>query len=380
MNRLSVIITAYNVEPYLPQCIESVLKQSMREIEVILVDDGSTDNSGHICDQYAQKDARIKVIHQENRGMLEARRSGLLESTCKYVTYVDGDDFIAADSYTLAESGMGKDLDAVIFGITRYYNTGDQRIEHVACPEGIYDKEKIKAVIHPVMFWDVVSNRFGIDCSLCNKVMKRDLLMSSFHRFTFCSIDYGEDCAIIYPFLKNIKTAEIRKQSYYYHRQRKKTEVPGYIKDDRYFDKLYTLYCHLRKEFCGEPELLKQIDFFYMYSVSLRKRVYEGYVGEEMQYVFPYDQVEKGERIVLYGAGMVGQAYMAQLRKLKYCEVVLWVDRDYQNCRQGGVSPVEAIQAAEYDKVVIAIQNPGTRASVKKDLVKLGVSQACVIV
>lgn len=94
---ISVIIPVYKVEPYLDRCVESVLQQSYRKLEVLLVDDGSPDNCGMVCDQWAEKDSRIRVIHKENGGLSDARNAGLDESNGEYIVFVDSDDYIAAD-------------------------------------------------------------------------------------------------------------------------------------------------------------------------------------------------------------------------------------------------------------------------------------------
>ena len=96
---ISIIVPIYNVERYLVQCIDSILNQTYKEIQVILVDDGSTDSSGKICDEYRQKDNRIVVIHQENKGLVAARKEGLKKSAGEYVGFVDGDDYIEPQMY-----------------------------------------------------------------------------------------------------------------------------------------------------------------------------------------------------------------------------------------------------------------------------------------
>jgi glycosyltransferase involved in cell wall biosynthesis len=93
--RISVIIPVYNVEKYVGRCIESVLGQTYRNLEIWLVDDGATDSSGKICDEYARKDERIRVIHKENGGLSDARNTAIEKMTGKYVTFIDSDDFVA---------------------------------------------------------------------------------------------------------------------------------------------------------------------------------------------------------------------------------------------------------------------------------------------
>ncbi len=98
-NLISVIIPIYNTSKHLPRCLDSVLAQTYTNLQIILVDDGSTDNSGTICDDYATKDSRIKVIHQENQGVSAARNAGLKVATGEYIGFVDSDDFIEPDMY-----------------------------------------------------------------------------------------------------------------------------------------------------------------------------------------------------------------------------------------------------------------------------------------
>lgn len=99
MKKISVIVLVYNIEKYVGKCIDSIRKQTYKKLEIILVDDGSTDNSGSICDAYADKDNRIRVIHQQNRGLSGARNRGLEASTGEYIGFVDGDDWIEEDMY-----------------------------------------------------------------------------------------------------------------------------------------------------------------------------------------------------------------------------------------------------------------------------------------
>lgn len=94
---ISVIVPCYNVMEYLPKCVESILSQTYKNLEIILVDDGSTDSSGKICDGYAAKDNRIKVIHKKNGGLSDARNVALDVMKGEYVTFIDSDDYVAND-------------------------------------------------------------------------------------------------------------------------------------------------------------------------------------------------------------------------------------------------------------------------------------------
>lgn len=108
MPEISIIVPVYNVENYLVRCIESILAQTFKEFELILVNDGSPDNCGKICDEYAQKDSRIRVIHKSNGGLSDARNSGIEISTGKYIGFVDSDDYIEPDMYEVLYNDIKK--------------------------------------------------------------------------------------------------------------------------------------------------------------------------------------------------------------------------------------------------------------------------------
>ena len=113
---ISVIIPVYNVEDYLAECIDSVLGQSYTDYEIILVDDGATDSSGRMCDEYARKDSRIRVIHQENGGLSAARNTGLRAAWGKYIYFLDSDDYIAPSALEhLAALAEKEQADVVFF-------------------------------------------------------------------------------------------------------------------------------------------------------------------------------------------------------------------------------------------------------------------------
>lgn len=97
MQKISIIIPVYNVEKYIKKCLDSVINQTYKNIEIIVIDDGSTDKSSSICDEYAKKDKRIRVIHQENKGLSGARNTGLKYITGDYITFIDSDDYVEKD-------------------------------------------------------------------------------------------------------------------------------------------------------------------------------------------------------------------------------------------------------------------------------------------
>ena len=117
---ITVIVPVYNVEAYLPQCLESVISQDYRDLEIILIDDGSKDSSGIICDEYAQKDSRIRVIHQENAGSGAAKNAGLRIATGEYLTFLDSDDYLESGAYSHMVSCMEENQADVVQCVLQY--------------------------------------------------------------------------------------------------------------------------------------------------------------------------------------------------------------------------------------------------------------------
>lgn len=128
MAKISVIVPVYKVEPYLRKCVDSILNQTFRDFELILVDDGSPDNCGKICDEYAVADGRVKVIHQQNGGLSAARNAGIdwvfANSDSEYITFIDSDDWVDVDYIECLSEGIGLGADVSCTSFARVYKTG----------------------------------------------------------------------------------------------------------------------------------------------------------------------------------------------------------------------------------------------------------------
>lgn len=126
MPELTIIVPVYKVEPYLRRCIDSILNQTFRDFELILIDDGSPDNCGAICDEYAEKDGRITVIHQKNQGVSAARNAGLDIARGTYLGFVDSDDWIEPEMYeTMITTAKEKNVDVVVCGFSIFDEFGE---------------------------------------------------------------------------------------------------------------------------------------------------------------------------------------------------------------------------------------------------------------
>lgn len=150
--KVSVIIPIYNTGKYLPECVESVRNQTLKEIEIILVDDESPDNAPQLCDQYAEQDERIKVVHKKNGGLGYARNSGLDVATGEFVSFIDSDDFIAPDMMqTLYDVAKRYDADEVRSG-TIFYNNGKKTIRRDVEQTTVYKgKDEVRSFVFDLL-------------------------------------------------------------------------------------------------------------------------------------------------------------------------------------------------------------------------------------
>lgn len=187
MPRLSVIVPVYNVEAYLPECIDSILAQTLRDLELILIDDGSPDGCGRICDARAAEDSRVRVIHQANRGVSAARNAGLAAAQGDYIGFVDPDDWIAPECFeALAEAAEAQQAQIAVCGFTFCDEAGKAQYDQ-AVPEGRYDRESLLLSIYGM------PNR--LHGSMCNKLFARSVLDGL--RFDE-SVAIGEDWLLLY--------------------------------------------------------------------------------------------------------------------------------------------------------------------------------------
>lgn len=205
MQKLSIIIPVYNVEKYLCICLESIFESTFRDYELILVDDGSTDNSGIVCDDYAKKDERIKVIHTKNGGVSKARNIGIKAANTKLITFIDADDFISKTflENLYHETCVNCDVDFVEAGCTNYVDGKISNIEQYYDYYSGGDMDKLFHVYRGLVF---------------SKLFKTSILKNnniSFPEFVFS----GEDQLFTTKYLAHIKSYSLLPETGYYYRR-----------------------------------------------------------------------------------------------------------------------------------------------------------------
>lgn len=222
---ISIIVPVYNAALYLKDCIESILSQSYVQFELILVDDGSTDQSGTICDQYMQKDERVRVFHLQNGGVSAARNFGMKKALGNYFMFVDSDDEMEPGALHEVAQDFIQNADVYILGMKVVGNQG----EEIIVPEnGIFDEST---------FGDMyieLYKKFIIN-SPVNKVFKKSLISNN-----ICfpiNISLGEDLNFCNAYLRNCKKIVTLNKALYVYKQRDSGSLTT-----RYYENLFTIY------------------------------------------------------------------------------------------------------------------------------------------
>lgn len=269
MPLVSIIVPIYNVKDYLITCIDSILSQSYSNIEVILVDDGSTDGSAVICDNYAKINKNIKVIHKKNGGLVSARKKGLQEADGDYIQFVDGDDWIHPQmTEKLIFEMLSSNVDLVTCGV---YKVNDKKtIVKVYFEEGVYNRTQMEKIIFPQMIFSGEYFESGIYPFLVNKLFRKQILLP------YCKkvpddITIGEDAACVYPLILSLNSISIIEEPFYYYRQNNNSMTHSFRRNQtRNVEKLILFLKDEIKEYEKiVPNILKQMDYYLFFMTEL---------------------------------------------------------------------------------------------------------------
>ncbi len=368
---ISIIVPIYNVAPYLSQCIESLMEQTYKDIEMILVDDGSTDNSPAICEEYKKKDPRIRVIHQENKGVVSARKEGLRAARGTYIGFVDGDDWIEPDMYAcMYQKLIDQKVDIVMCG--RYEDTGasSRKVFH-GVGEGRYGKQGLTEAIYPKMIVGGDLFTWGIFPSLWDKLFCRHCL-EYFQSAVDERITMGEDAACAYPCLLHADSIYVMDKCFYHYRQSAVSMVKKRDRAEIERARFQLLYRFVDQRFKADAHIFdlrpqwKEYMLFLM--VPRADTLLKGI--ETLDYLFPFPQVKRGSDIILYGMGTYGQRLYRYIKRTGFCHIVMAADRSYVELQKQGI-PVcapEDIMGCRCDAIVVASSFARARQEIYKEL------------
>lgn len=261
---LSIIVPVYNVESYLINCLDSIINQTFEEFELILIDDGSTDNSGAICDEYAQKDKRIIVIHKKNGGLSSARNKGLDIAVGKYITFVDSDDEIEQNTYSSNINLLdnNSDIDILQYPTYWYYQSSNEYKDNL--DEQSFCGEE-----------DIISSWWEgnvLNPSAWNKIYRKEM----FSNIRYPEGHINEDIYLIVDFARLAKKVYISKYGCYYY----------YLRDNSISNSQYTLSKNIDL-FVGQLKVYKELcSFKSLQSCKLRSfyRVFRRLITTQISY------------------------------------------------------------------------------------------------
>lgn len=358
----SVVVPIYNSEDYLSKCIESIINQEYKNLEIILIDDGSTDHSIDICNRYASVDKRIVVIHQGNHGLVYSRKKGVQIATGEYIAFVDSDDSIDTNMFSrIAEVLSENNTDIVAFGLKEIYSDR-VTIKDNKYSYSFYDKNQIEKQILPTMISYSSFFCFGMLPNLVCKVVKRELIKQ------ICSnvediVTVGEDADFSFQLISQANSIRLIDFQPYNYFKRNDSMMYKPIEINR----IYALQNDLLR--CFENNGLSY----------LMKEQVNSYISFVKALKCP-DHIETintffadNRRSALYGAGGFGYALFETFRN----HITCWTDKNSLYYQKQGIPVVSVEEFIEndsgYDCIFISILNVRLCKQIREDLLVKGI-------
>ena len=300
---LSIIVPIYNSEKYINRCINSILSQTLDNIEIILVNDGSNDRSGKICEEYKSADSRIKVIHKKNGGQAQARNIGLRLAKGSYIGFVDSDDWIENDMYELLyNSCINNNVDISIIGVREINEKGICLSEYI--PESV-DFSEIMKKAYP-----------------CNKIFKKELFIDN--NLFFQEGHYYEDLELIPKLVTKAYSVSFISQIGYNYMKHNESTTSS--RDGRILDNLWA-YIQL-KDYLERENLYEKYRTDFDLTVDYFKRYYLN-----MLYDYPTRFLLKNYEFIVKGFDRIGRLKLLDKVKLWYKHILFVLKRKLYDYR-----------------------------------------------
>ena len=308
---VSIIVPVYKVERYLPRCIESILGQTYTNFELILVDDGTPDKSGIICDRYAEKDSRIKVIHKENGGVSSARNAGIDAAQGEWITFIDSDDWVSDDYLEVLLQPLEKHNCELTVGSMerRHIRISTSRSEEHFIDVNTQDTEKIIELIDRTEFYGP-----------CMKLFARNLIKTNKLRFPE-GILMAEDAIFVNNYLKFCRKIYLTGKVIYYYNELNAISV---TRHSRYFEELpmwSVKYIESYKDVLDEFGIIEPYK-----ARELQNKALSGYILCLKLIVLNFDEIEAKKRInklyKYYEEWMDYDYHLDELQTDKQCELI----------------------------------------------------------
>jgi glycosyltransferase involved in cell wall biosynthesis len=375
---VSIIVPIYNMEKYLRKCIDSAIGQSYNEIEIILVDDGSSDKSGEICDEYSGRNSNIKVIHKHNQGLVSARKDGLTISSGDFIVPLDADDWI--EPYMIEEmmdKMTAEKIDMAQCGLVWEYADGKKFINDDIIAEGMYDLALDYNRIYRNLFTlEDDQSRNGMRLNICSCIFKREVLIAS-QKHVPDKLCNGEDDALF--FVTMLQSQRFYKFEHpYYHslvRNESMSRSAKMFNPNQVFMIENTVRPILDKH-----KQKSNIEFLFNRYLLNMLNLYAGVIwgcSYKKMYNIDISTIPLRSKIVLYGAGEVGQS-LYYIFKNKY-SIVAWLDERKRSAVGVKIERVNVILNLEFDYVILASAKSDVLDDMDRMLLGLGVSKNKIV-
>ncbi|MCI9453764.1 MAG: glycosyltransferase [Dorea sp.] len=373
---ISIIIPVYNGEKNLSRCVSSVLAQRYQNLQIILVNDGSTDRSAEICEEFSVEDRRVVVHHTENRGLVAARKFGMKMANA-YIGFVDADDYIEPNMFEeLLRTIVQADADFVHSGYVEEENGMEKKVcnfesKIVELPDMTDKIEFLKNyIINEV-------NGQNLSSSIWSKLFRADFIKNCYGKLAE-EQQYGEDLLCLCRCVLECRRIALCGQTAYHYVLHNNS-----LSHLRYDDSMM-------KEIGLWNQIIKTLEEYHVLD-KLKESAY-GYLKLRMLYVIQRDERKKapfphfyikdmepwiGKSIVIFGAGEVGQDYYSQISRYEDCQIAAWVDSNYRKYEftYARVKSTESVSTVSYDVIIIAVRDEKTGMDIRKSLIQRGVTE-----
>lgn len=349
--KISVIVPIYNVELYVRRCINSIINQQYSNLEIILVDDGSTDSSGLICDEYLALDNRIRVVHKKNGGLVSARKAGAIIASGDYIANVDGDDWIEEDYFLTFVIAIEREFPSILWSVS-YIKEDEKKLElqikqELRNVDNLEDSRVQKSILSYVLGTSGYQNE--VEYAMWVKLIKRD----TYTYIQNCvpnDITRGEDVFFSLKLMEHTRDIRfLRNDGYHYVRR-----SSSYTNNKSAYD--IKSYIALEKHMqCFKDKNLQSLAHGYI-TITYMMYFFGSAEQEKYPYLYPFREIQRGSQILVYGAGSVGENIVGYLNNCEHYKLVAWIDGNEQDKVYGDVivKNVSSILDLQYDYVILA--------------------------
>lgn len=363
---ISVIVPVYNAEKYLDKCLSSIINQTYFELEIILINDGSTDSSRLICEKYKQMDGRIILVNKNNEGLVRARKDGVRIARGEYITFVDADDWLDITTY---DKVYEETADIIAYGLVEEYGYCCKK-KNNNISAGFYDSQEIENNVIPQMLSSSNFYEFGILPNMVCKLIKKELLLNTIDEVSD-NVTIGEDVDFFFRTIFKAKTLMIKDDILYHYRQQPESMMRQKITFAQIRDLYWDLY--RIKEAVNLLEWKSQLNRYITFVMLLKcpEKIIER--------IAEFDDITGN--VVIYGAGGFGKSLYMCFKNNKDIRQILIVDKEWENLQNElyEVSSIDDIIKFNPDKIVIAIINDCVCDTVEKHLCDIGINSKIII-